>query len=92
VLFEGVILRDNASMATTLEGVYRNGKIELPNLPDEAESSRVVVTWIQGAESVELDALGIDAAQAADLRHRLSAFAEDWDGPEMAVYDELPSR
>ena len=57
-----------------------------------AESSRVVVTWIQGAESVELDALGIDAAQAADLRHRLSAFAEDWDGPEMAVYDELPSR
>ena len=34
---------------------------------------------------------GIGEAQATDLRHRLSAFAEDWDRPEMAAYDELPT-
>jgi hypothetical protein len=30
--------------------------------------------------------------RAADLRRRLAPFAEDWDRPEMAAYDELPSR
>ena len=27
--------------------------------------------------------------QAADLRHRLTAFAEDWQRPEMDAYDAL---
>ena len=79
-------------MATRLEGVYRNGKIELAQLPDEAEGSRVLVTWVRGTGSVELADHGIATEQAADLRHGLSTFAEDWDRPEMAVYDELPTR
>jgi hypothetical protein len=39
---------------------------------------------------MELDSIGIDEFQAADLRHRLATFAEDWDRPEMSAYDELP--
>jgi len=35
---------------------------------------------------------GSDASQAADLRHRLALFAEDWDRPEMDAYDDLPPR
>jgi hypothetical protein len=58
----------------------------------EAEGSRVVVTWVHSAEPVDLGERGIDESQAADLRHRLAAFAEDWDRPEMAAYDELPTR
>jgi len=52
----------------------------------------VIVTWIHPAEPVDLAERGIDSSQAADLRHRLAAFAEDWDRPEMAAYDDLPSR
>ena len=42
-----------------------------------------------GPESVNLADRGIDEKQAADLRRRLGAFAEDWDRPEMDVYDAL---
>jgi hypothetical protein len=30
---------------------------------------------------------GISREQAADLRARLSTFAEDWERPEMDIYD-----
>ena len=68
----------NRGMVKSVEGVYRNGKVELVEPISEAEGSRVLVTC--------------DELQAADLRHRLAAFAEDWDRPEMDIYDELPSR
>ena len=35
---------------------------------------------------------GIGEAQAADLRSRLKPFAEDWERPEAAIYDENPAR
>ena len=41
---------------------------------------------------VDLPQRGIDASQAADLRARLKTFAEDWDRPEMGIYDEAPAR
>ena len=41
---------------------------------------------------IDLRARGIDEVQAADLRARLKTFAEDWDRPEAAVYDENPPR
>jgi len=76
----------------SVEGVYRNGKVELLEPLAEAEGSRVIVTWIQSAGPVDLRQRGIDETQAADLRRRLAPFAEDWDRPEMAAYDELPPR
>ena len=42
--------------------------------------------------SVDLGERGIQKAQAADLRARLETFAEDWDRPEAAIYDEDPAR
>jgi len=80
-------------MVQSVEGIYRNGKVELVEPLTEAEGSRVIVIWIRPAtEPVDLRERGIDEIQAEDLRHRLAAFAEDWDRPEMAVYDDLPSR
>jgi hypothetical protein len=79
-------------MVKSVEGVYRNGKVELAESLPEAEGSRVIVTFLQPAGSVDLRERGIDEPQAADLRRRLAPFAEDWDRPEMTVYDELPSR
>ena len=43
-------------------------------------------------QAVDLRSLGIGEAQASDLRARLRTFAEDWDRPEAAIYDEDPTR
>ena len=42
--------------------------------------------------AVDLRSRGISEAQARDLRARLKTFAEDWDRPEAAIYDEDPAR
>ncbi len=41
---------------------------------------------------IELHDRGISETQAADLRARLKTFAEDWNRPEAAIYDEAPPR
>jgi hypothetical protein len=79
-------------MVKSVEGIYRNGRVEVVEPLAAAEGSRVIVTWVQPAEPVHLRERGIDASQAADLRLRLTSFSEDWNRPEMAVYDELPPR
>jgi len=42
--------------------------------------------------AVDLRSRGISKAQASGLRARLKTFAEDWDRPEAAIYDEDPAR
>ena len=88
----GRVLRHNECMVKSVEGVYRNGKVELLEPLAEAEGSRVIVTWVRSPRLVDLRERGIDESQAAHLRSRLIAFAEDWDRPEMAAYDDLPWR
>ena len=74
-------------MSKTIEGIYRDGKIELSETPDGVcEGTRVVVTFLSPG-SIDLRESGIDEIQAADLRARFSTFVEDWESPEMSVYD-----
>jgi hypothetical protein len=77
-------------MMTSVEGKYRNGRIELTetheNVPDE---TRVIVTFVT-PKGVELSEYGIDRVQAAHLRTQLESFAEEWGVPEMDVYDAAP--
>ena len=78
-------------MTVSIVGVYRNGKVELAEVPaDVPDETRVVVTFLghDKAGPIDLWAIGIDEAQAADFRARLATFAEDWDDPEMDIYDE----
>jgi len=73
-------------MLKSIEGVYRKGKIELTEAPVSiGDETRVIVTFLENG--VDLRARGIDEQQAADLRARLASFVEDWDSPEMSVYD-----
>jgi hypothetical protein len=75
----------------TVDGVYRNGKVELSEMPDAVQdNTRVLVTFL-GPGAIDLRKRGITPEQAAELRARLAAFAEDWDSPEMAVYDDYDS-
>jgi hypothetical protein len=72
----------------TVQGVFRNGHIELAEIPLDVDESRVIVTFLpKGA--VNLSERDIDEAQAGSLRARLSAFTEDWELPEMEAYDAL---
>lgn len=74
-------------MLKSVEGVYRDGKIELAELPgDVRDETRVIVTFLETGH-IDLQARGIDEAPAAKLRAQLGTFAEEWDSPDMAIYD-----
>ena len=75
-------------MLKSVEGIFRNGRVELLEAPPQAEETRVLVTFLPARKPVDLVERGIDALQAADLRGRLRPIAEDWERPEMDVYDE----
>ena len=77
-----------SSNPKTVEGIYRDGKVELLETPTGLDETRVIVTFLaEGA--VNLSERGIDETQAANLRARLGNFAEDWEQPEMEAYDAL---
>lgn len=75
-------------MLTTVHGIYRKGKVVLKdnpsNIPDETP---VIVTFL-GGKGIDLRARGIDEEQAGVLHAQLASFAEEWDSPEMSVYDD----
>ncbi|ETX01287.1 MAG: hypothetical protein ETSY1_07925 [Candidatus Entotheonella factor] len=74
-------------MLKTIEGVYKDGKIELSEPPGNVpEDSRVIVTFLE-TRHIDLRECGIHEEQAAELRAQLGAFAEEWDSPEMSCYD-----
>ena len=76
-------------MLQSVEGIYRNGKIELLEMPADIEEAQVIVTFMPKVGLVNLQSRGINHEQAADLRVRLSRFAPDWELPEMDAYDAL---
>jgi hypothetical protein len=74
-------------MLTSVEGVYRGGRIELVENPsDVPEGTWVIVTFVR-ANDIDLKSQGIDSKQAEILRGSLATFSEDWDGSEMSIYD-----
>ena len=74
-------------MLKSVEGVYRDGKIELTEIPgDVQDETRVIVTFLE-THLIDLQARGINETQAAELRAQLVTFAEEWDSPEMESYD-----
>ena len=76
-------------MLKSVEGVYRDGRIELAERPAKVpRRSRVIVTFLEGEEPIDLSERGIDEAQASALRGRLATFAEEWDSPAMDAYDD----
>lgn len=77
-----------ATNPKSFEGIYKHGKIELLETPEDVDEARVIVTFVPEG-SVDLAEHGIDESDAANLRARLATFAEDWERPEMGAYDAL---
>jgi hypothetical protein len=76
-------------MLKSVEGLYRDGKVELLEPVPEGATGRVIVTFLAADAAVGLAERGVDSDQAADLRHRLATFTDDWQRPEMDAYDAL---
>jgi len=74
---------------TSVKGFYKDGKVELGELPKYVSEARVIVTFLNDDGEVNLQERGIDQTQAAELRSRLRSIADDWERPEMDVYDEI---
>ena len=75
-------------MLRTVEGIFRNGRIELREAPGSAaDGTPVLVTFLLPGP-VNLGEQGIGPNAAAELRARLAAFAEEWESPEMDIYDD----
>jgi len=73
----------------TYIGKVSGGKVILPPDAELEDGTSVRVEPLNGPGSGEivLRERGIDQTQAAELRARLAAFAEEWDSPEMDVYN-----
>lgn len=74
-------------MLKSIEGIYRNGKIELKEEPiNITEEVPVIVTFLESG-NINLPDRGINKKKAAELRARLATFAKDWESPEMDIYN-----
>jgi hypothetical protein len=72
----------------SVEGVYRKGQVELAEVPSDVhDETRVIVTFLP-SNIVNLRDRGIDQKLAVELRARLRTFVEDWESPEMDIYDD----
>ena len=74
-------------MLVAVQGVYRKGRVEITPAPGNiADDTPVIVTFLV-PDRIDLRTRDIDETQARDLRDRLRTFIEDWDSPEMSIYD-----
>jgi hypothetical protein len=80
---------EKKSMLKAVEGIFREGKVELLETPPDVKEARVVVTFLPADGGIDLRTRGIGEAEAAALRSSWGAAAEDWDRPEMDVYNDL---
>lgn len=55
--------------------------------PAERQEIAKRLAEIEGG-AIGLRSHGIDGPEAAELRGRLERFAEEWDSPEMSVYND----
>src|SRR5262249_54996692 len=90
--FQKIILNEELDqMIQTVEGVFRNGKIELLEVPPNLQESRVIVTFLPSAIGPE-GGPAFTPEEVADLRGKLAAWDEDWNAPGMEAYDDYETR
>ncbi len=58
----------------------------LAEVPENIKESKVLVSFLD-TKQIDLREREINKAQAAELRGKFSAIAEDWERPEMDIYD-----
>ncbi|HQU35618.1 MAG: hypothetical protein CNIPEHKO_02054 [Anaerolineales bacterium] len=77
-------------MLTSVQGVYRKGRIQLTQKPKNIGDDTVVIVTFLDSKPIDLRKRGVTKAKARKLRAQLATFAEDWESPEMNAYDNYP--
>lgn len=75
-------------MVKCVEGTFRDGKVELLEIPEDVRQARVIVAFLPSGVGEERGP-DLTPQELAELRWRLSAWEEDWNAPGMEVYDDL---
>ena len=78
-------------MIQTVEGIFRKGKVELLEVPEDIHESRVIVTFLPGAIGPD-GGSSFTPEEVAELRGKLAAWDEDWNAPGMEAYDDYETR
>ena len=77
-------------MIQTVEGIFRNGRVELLEAPQDVQEARVIVTFLPvvapGGEPT------FTPEEFAELRGKLAAWEDDWHAPGMEAYDDYETR
>lgn len=77
-------------MIQTIQGVYRDGKVELFEQPQQVGETRVLVTFLPALGPVDGPALTPE--EIAELCGKLEAWQDDWSAPGMEAYDDYEAR
>ena len=78
-------------MIQTVEGIFRNGKVELLEEPANVIESRVIVTFLPVTMGPDVSP-AFTHEEVADLSGKLAAWEEDWNAPGMEAYDDYETR
>jgi hypothetical protein len=78
-------------MIQTVDGVFRNGKVELLEVPANIKEARVIVTFLPRDIGPAAEP-SFTPEEMADLRGKLEAWEEDWSAPGMEAYDDYETR
>jgi hypothetical protein len=78
-------------MILSVEGIFRNGKVELLEKPENVQEARVIVTFLPLAMGPE-GGPTFTPEEIAELRGKLAAWEEDWNAPGMEAYDDYETR
>ena len=70
----------------TIEGIYKDGKIELLETVSEVKQGKVLITFLENSD-IDLQTLGINREEADELREKFATF-EDWNDPALDVYND----
>ena len=74
--------------AFSLESAIGSALIDIQKVGFDAIHVHIKPKVVLGTVgNIDLRERGINEAQAAEMRARLASFAEDWESPEMDVYD-----
>ena len=74
-------------MLKAVQGVYRDGKVELLETPLGVKEAKVVVTFLPVKGESRVDP-PLTEEEIDDLRFKLAAWEEDWNAPGMEVYED----
>jgi len=70
----------------TVEGIFKDGKVELLEAVSAPKQSKVLITFLENTD-IQLSSLNIGQEQAAELRNKFASF-EDWNDPALDIYND----